>query len=98
MKKRFMATYKCNFCGTDERHYFIAENEEQVEDYMEEGLIEYAETWTHLRFGWDNEYTEEEFEEWLEKCGYFIEEINEDALEELYEDYNITEDDFEDLT
>lgn len=98
MANKYMATYYTGYCGTDERLFIIADNEEQVAAYMEEGLYDYAEGWTHLASGWGESMSDEEFEEFLEDCGYDIVEINEDNIDEIYEDYEIDEDDFEDIT
>lgn len=98
MAKRYMGIYYCGYCGTDERHFFIAENKEQVASAMEEGLLEYAEGWVHLEFGWEGSYTDEEFEEFLEDCGFDIVEITDENKEEIFDDYGVDESDFEDIT
>lgn len=98
MANKYMAIYYTRYCGTDERHFIIAENEEQVASYMEEGLRDYAEGWTYLASGWGGYLSDEEFEEFLEDCGCQIIEINEDNSDEIYEDYEIDENDFEDIT
>ena len=95
---KYMATYYCGYCGTDERHFLIANSEEDVANYMDEGLYEYAENWTHVAFGWDNHYTDEEFEDFLQDCGYDIQEISDEDLEEIEENYSITDNDWEDIT
>ena len=98
MAKKYMATYHTGYCGTAERHFIIADNEKQVVVYMEDGLYDYAESWTHLASGWEDSLSDEEFEEFLEDCGFDIVEINEDNSNEIYENYEIDEDDFEDIT
>lgn len=95
---KYMATYYCGYSGTDERHFFIANSEEEVAEYMEEGLYDYAENWTHVAFGWDTSYTDEEFEEFYQDCGFDIQELFGEELEEVIEDYGIGENDWEDLT
>lgn len=95
---RFKATYYCGYSGTDDVHYLIADSENDVAVYMDDGLYDYAETWTHLAFGWDNSYTEDEFDEFFGDCGFRIEEITEDELAEFEEDEGISEDDWEDIT
>lgn len=95
---KYMATYYCGYCGTDERHFLIANSEEDVANYMDEGLYEYAENWTHVAFGWDNHYTDEEFEDFLQDCGYDIKELSDEELAEIEEDYGIEDNDWEDIT
>ena len=96
--KRFMATYYCGYSGTDDRHFLIAEDEAQVADYMQDGLYDYAENWAQLEFGWEGPYTEEEFEGFLEDCGYGIVEITDENEEEIFEEYGIDNSDFIDIT
>lgn len=98
MAKRYMATYYCGYCGTEDRHFFIADNEEQVADYMEEGLYEYAENWTYVAFGWEGPYTDEEFEDYFQDCGYDIKELNDEDFEDVCDEYGVDESDFEDIT
>ena len=98
MSKRYMATYYCGYSDTDDRRFLIAENEEHAAAYMEEGLYDYAEGWTHLEFGWKSSYTDEEFDEFLEGCGYDIVEITDENEEEIFDEYGVDESDFEDIT
>lgn len=98
MANKYMATYYCGYCGTDDRHFLIADSEEQVADYMQEGLYDYADGWSYLEFGWEGSYTDEEFDAFLEDCGYDIVEITDKNEEEIFEEYGIDENDFEDIT
>lgn len=98
MAKRYMATYFCGYSGTEDRHFFIANSEDDVAEYMDEGLYEYAENWTYVAFGWETPYTDEEFEDFFQDCGYNIKEISDEDLEEIEEDYGITDSDWEDIT
>ena len=95
---KYMATYYCGYSGTDDRHFFIANSENDVAEQMDEGLYDYAENWTHIAFGWDTHYTDEEFEDFLQNCGYDIQELSGEELEEVIEDYGIGENDWEDIT
>lgn len=95
---KYMATYYCGYCGTDERHFLIANSEEDVANYMDEGLYEYAENWTHVAFGWDNHYTDKEFEDFFQDCGYDIKELSDEELAEIEEEYGIEDNDWEDIT
>lgn len=96
---RFKGTYYCGYCGCDEVLYFIANNENDVLDYMEYGLYDYAEGNAHIAFGWDTEYTAAEFDDFLENdCGYDVINIPEDNLEEFFDEEGIDESYFIDLT
>lgn len=77
----FKGTYSNGCVGCDEIEYFKANNIEEVLTYMDEGLWDYAETYAHVHFGWNNEYTEEDFEDYYESCDHTVEEITD--MEEL---------------
>lgn len=78
----FKATYSNDYCGCDDTYYFKANNMEEVEPYMEEGLWDYAESYAHAHFGWDTDYTDDEFDEYFQNCDYNIVEITDmDELE-----------------
>ena len=94
---KFKGNYYTDYSGTEETLYFIANSENDVENYMEEGLYDYAEGWTHVAFGWNEEYTDAEFEDYLEDCGYTIEPISEENFDEFCEDEGIDISDFIDL-
>lgn len=79
----FKATYSNGYCGCDITEYFKANSEEEVTTYMEEGMYDYAEDYAYVHFGWGNfDYTEDEFDEYYDNCGYSIKEITDmDELE-----------------
>lgn len=77
----FKGTYSNGCCGCDSTEYFKANNIEEVLTYMDEGLWDYAESYAHVHFGWNNEYTEEDFEDYYESCDHTVEEITD--MEEL---------------
>ena len=72
-EKKWIITFSNGYCGCDTEEEFVGTYEEAV-DFANEYLPEFAETYAHAAFGWDEEYTEEEFEEYLVDCGYEIEE------------------------
>lgn len=75
-----MAKYEIEFsngyCGCDETEEFEGTYEE-AEQFANEHLYNYAESFAHVAFGWDEEYTEKEYEDYFEGCGYCIIEIEE---------------------
>lgn len=72
-EKKWIITFSNGYCGCDTEEEFVGTYEEAT-DFANEYLPEFAETYAHAAFGWDEEYTEEEFEEYLVDCGYEIEE------------------------
>ena len=89
MSKYFKAVYYNGYCGCDETQYLIADSEDQAYSYMEASLQDYADQWTHVAFGWDEEYTDEEYEDYLCDCGIELIEVNEDDLSAFEEEEGI---------
>ena len=75
--KKWIITFSNGYCGCDQEEEFEGTYEKAV-DFANEYLPEFAETYAHVAFGWDEEYTEEEYEEYLENCGYKIKESEEE--------------------
>lgn len=76
-EKKWVITFSNGYCGCDIEEEFVGTYDEAVE-WANEYLPDYAEDYTHIAFGWDEEYTEEEYEEYLEDCGYEIAESEEE--------------------
>ena len=77
-EKKWKITFSNGYCGCDQEEEFEGTYDDAVE-FANEYLPEYAETYAHAAFGWDEEYDEYEFEDYLMDCGYEIEESeNED--------------------
>lgn len=89
MSKYFKAVYSNGYCGCDEAQYLVADSEDQAYSYMEAGLQDYADQWTHVAFGWDTEYTDEEYEDYFCDCGIELIEVNESDLDTFEEEEGI---------
>ena len=72
-EKKWTITFSNGYCGCDIEEEFVGTYDEAVE-FANEYLPDYAEQYAHIAFGWGEEYTEEEFDEYIEDCGYEIEE------------------------
>ena len=77
MEKNWTITFSNGYCGCDQEEEFEGTYDKAVE-FANEYLHDYAENMSHVAFGWDEEYTEEEFEEYLENCSYDIKESEEE--------------------
>ena len=77
MDKKWIITFSNGYCGCDIEEEFVGTYKEALE-WADEYLPDYAENWAHIAFGWNEEYNEEEFEEYLADCGYEIVESKED--------------------
>ena len=70
-EKKWIITFSNEYCGCDIEEGFVGTYEEAVE-FANEYLPEYAESYVYVAFGWDEEYTEEEYEDYLKSCSYDI--------------------------
>lgn len=75
--KDWEITFSNGYCGCDETEEFTGTYDDAV-DLATDYLGSYAETYAHAAFGWDAEYTDEEYEEYLENCCYEINEVKND--------------------
>jgi hypothetical protein len=71
--KKWLIRFNNGYCGCEIEEEFEGTYEEAIK-WADEYLPDYAEQYTYVAFGWSEEYTQEEFEEYLEGCGYEIEE------------------------
>ena len=76
-EKKWIVTFSNGYCGCDVEEEFVGTYDEAV-DFANDYAPEYAETYAYVAFGWDEEYTEEDYDEYLENCGYEIEESEEE--------------------
>lgn len=81
MEKKWIITFSNGYCGCDIEEEFIGTYEEAVK-FANEYLPGYAEDYTHIAFGWDEEYTEEDYEAYFADCGYEIKESEEEDDED----------------
>ena len=76
-EKKWIITFSNGYYGCDIEEEFMGTYEEAVE-FANEYLPEYAESYAYVAFGWQEEYTEEEYENYLEYCSYNIKESEEE--------------------
>lgn len=58
---KYVAKFDCGFTGAEDVHFLIADNDEQVQDYMMEGLPKYVSSYSFLvQNYWDDEGKEDE--------------------------------------
>ena len=77
MEKKWTITFENGYCGWDIEEEFEGTYEE-AQKFADEYLDDYAEQYAYVAFGWDEEYTEEEYEQYRENCGYNIKESEEE--------------------
>lgn len=76
-EKNWTITFSNGYCGCDQEEEFEGTYKQAIE-FANEHLPDYAESMAHAAFGWDEEYTEEEYEEYIENCGYEIKKSEDD--------------------
>lgn len=57
------------YCGCDSEEVFIYEagvSEKDINEDVHDWAVENAESYAHVHFGWDGEYSDEEYEEYIE--------------------------------
>ena len=75
--KKWIITFSNGYCGCDQEDEFEGTYEEAV-NFAEEWLDSYAENYAYVAFGWGEEYTEEEYDDYKLNCGYNIVESEEE--------------------
>ena len=76
-EKKWIITFSNGFCGCDQEEEFEGTYEE-AESWANEYLPEHAAMFAHCAFGWGEDYTEEEYEDYLADCSYDIVEREEE--------------------
>ena len=76
-EKKWIITFSNGYCGCDIEEEFEGTYEEAV-GFANDYLPEYAESYAYVAFGWNEEYTEEEYDDYIADCGYEIAESEEE--------------------
>ena len=80
--KRFVGIFDNGYPSCENRLYFVADNEEQVNNYMDERLYDYALDYAYCCINTEDDECEE-WQAYYEDCDYYVTEIEEDC-----EDYD----------
>lgn len=73
----FQITYTNGYCGCDITEVVEATDLENVVDWANEKLNDYAEEYAHVATGWGEDFEDdEEREMYYENCSFFIEQIS----------------------
>ena len=75
--KKWTIIFENGYCGCEIEEEFEGTYEKAVA-WANEYLPDYAEQYTHIAFGWDEDYLEEEYHAYLADCGYTIKEREEE--------------------
>ena len=64
-----IAYFENGYCGCDQTDFYTFDDdtiESEINDLMYDAMCAYAESYSHVAFGWVEPYTEEEWEDYLE--------------------------------
>ena len=77
VEKKWTITFSNGYCGCDIEEEFIGTYDGAVE-FANEYLPEYAGSYAYVAFGWNEMYTEEEYDDYFADCSYEITESEEE--------------------
>ena len=86
----YLARFSCNYMGCDETIGFKSDTRETVENYCNDYLPNYVQSWEHM-VDWDTE-DDDAIEDYYDHCDVYIKEY------ENFEDIDGRYDSFEDFT
>lgn len=95
MKRYIVVTRSNGYCGCDNEEYYVfpegtADNE--IDEYIEEGMYDYALQYEYLIRGWGNDWaSEEDEEEYYSNCGFDWHEATEEEREDYEEEFMTVE-------
>ena len=75
--KKWIITFENGYCGCNQEEEFEGTYEEAI-DFAEEYLPDYAEQFAYVAFGWNEEPDPDDYEQYVENCGYNIVESEEE--------------------
>lgn len=64
-----IAYFENGYCGCDQTDFFEYDDDittSEIQEDMYEQMCQYGESYSHVAFGWDESYTEEEYEDYIE--------------------------------
>ena len=77
-------------CNQEEMMYYDNNTpKEDIDADVDDWGRENAESFAHVHFGWDEEYTEDEFDDYLYSCGWGWEEVSWDEYLEYCENWGL---------
>lgn len=86
MKRYIIVTRSNGYCGCDSTEYYVfpeGTTDNEIDEYIEEGMYDYAESYEYIARGWDNDWESEEDEEYYyNECAFDWYEASEEEIEE----------------
>ena len=86
-----IAYFENGYCGCDQTDFFEFDDDittSEINDQMYDAMCGYAESYSHVAFGWDEPYTEEEWNDYVEnQCMVNWEIVDEDVYRATMREY-----------
>lgn len=63
-----IAYFENGYCGCDQTDFFEFDDDittSEIDDQMYDAMCGYAESYSHVAFGWNEPYTDEEWEDYI---------------------------------
>lgn len=91
MKRYIIVTRHNGYCGCDSTEYYIFPEEttdSEIDEYIEEGMYDYSESYEYLVTGWGEDWeSEDDREEYYDNCGFDWHEADEEEREEYKKEW-----------
>jgi len=92
MKRYVIVTRYNGYCGCDSTEYYIFPEgmaDGEIDEYIEEGMYDYAEDYEYVaRGGWDEDWeSEDDREEYYNNCGFDWREADDEEREEYKKEW-----------
>lgn len=91
MKRYIVATRNNNYCECDSEEYYIFPEgtpDSEIDEYIEEGMYDYAESYEYVARGWGEDWeSEEDEEEYYNNCSFYWREATEEEKENCNEEF-----------
>lgn len=86
-----IAYFENGYCGCDETDFYTFDDDtttEEIDDAIYDAFANYAESYAHVAFGWNEEYTDEEYADYLNNSACFNWEIvSKEYWDKMREEY-----------
>lgn len=86
MKRYIIVTRNNSYCGCDSEEYYVFPEgtpDSEIDEYIEEGMYDYAEQYDYVARGWGEDWeSEEDEEDYYNNCGFDWHEADEEEKED----------------
>ena len=88
-----IAYFENGYCGCDQTDFYTFVDDtttSEINDQMYDAMCAYAESYSHVAFGWDEPYTDEEWDDYLEnQCSVNWEVVSKERWDEERKEWGL---------